>query len=201
MCKALQLLLPTAALDGFHVILSPVCDPVNRSQLRRTVCSLLGQSFSSTSMKWAVTPKKPRMLLSVQMSTVTDTLSVFCSLHFILDSFSATSSLRRLVTVLRLTGQYLSSTTDIKFLKLGLSIKDRGRLHEMMRSCITDSVMAFCLGCPWLYSCTPLVWLKNESMLLCPCALAPFFALLNSLNLKMSSMNMKRQQVRCLSYS
>lgn len=79
------------------------------------------------------------MLRSVQISTVTDTLSVFSSLDLILDSLSAASSLRRLIRVLQLTGQYLSFTTDMKFLKLGLSIKDRGRLHKMMRFCIMES--------------------------------------------------------------
>ena len=118
-------------------------------------------------MKWAVTPKKPHMFRSVQTSTVTDALSDFSSLDLTLDSLSAASSLRLLVTVLRLTGQYLSSTTDMKFLKLGLPIKDRGRLHEMMRSCILDSVIAFCLGWPWRYTCKP-GFVKKESRLLCP---------------------------------
>lgn len=99
-----------------------------RPDCRRTDCSLELNS-DSNSMKWAVTPINPRMGLSVQMSTVSEAKSVFCSLDFILASFSAASSLIYLVTVLRLIGQYLS-TTDKNILKFGFSTKVREVLDD-----------------------------------------------------------------------
>lgn len=163
--------------------MSPVCDSENQSQLRRTDSSL-GHFFSSRVMWCAVTPRKPLMVPSVQMSAVTDTNSVFSRLLLTVASLIFVRSWRHLSKLVLLTGLYLLSTTDMKVLKWGSSTKDRSRLQEMIRSCTTAFVTFFYVGWLWLYIWIP-VLLKNESMLLCAAdPVLAAVALVNSENLE-----------------